>query len=288
MQPIDATTSLQKVYILLGVASLVGVLSGLIYLVFHLDLASGIHEIERHLRSDDSAVQEMASRELVRILESNSKESRRKQGIDDVRLSQKVHSALKNSGKANDAALGNLLLALGYMRYHDAIPDIVALLKVTESGQDVRPQALLSLGMMKTTEVLPFMTDSLKSETSGVRKAACLAIANVGDKGMVQHLEPLLADSALDVKWSVSLALTKLGNSAGQANIRTMLDREFLATHSEWPEESLQQLMIECIQAVADLRVEGFMSDLQRIASSDPNLQVRSAAMRALGVMSNK
>jgi hypothetical protein len=288
VQPAEETTSLQKVYILLGVVLLVGVLSGFIFLVFRLDLASGIHEIEKHLRSDDLTAQELAATGLVQILKSTTAESRRKQGIDDVRLSQKVHSALKNSGRANDLALGNMALALGYMRFHEAIPDIVALLKVTENGSDARQHALLSLGMMKTVEVLPFMTASLKSESAIVRKAACLAIANVGDKSMTKHLEPMLVDSELDVKWSASLALAKLGSNAGQSNIRTMLDREFLSTHSEWSEQSLQQLMIECIHAVADLKVDGFRTDLQKIASSDPNLKVRSAAMTALSVMSNE
>jgi HEAT repeat protein len=256
--------------------------------VFRLDLASGIHEIEKHLTSDDPSVQELAATELVQILKSTTVEGRRKQGIDDDRLSQKVRSVLKNSGKANDEALGNMVMALGYMRFQEAVPDIVNLLKVTEKGSDVRQHALLSLGMMKTTEVLPFMTASLKSESARVRKAACLAIANVGDKSMTQYLEPLLADSELDVKWSASLGLAKLGSSAGQVNIRTMLDREFLTTRSDWSDQSLQDLMIECIQAIAELKVDGFSVHLQKIASNDPNLKVRSAAMSALNLMSKE
>ncbi|MDP7251492.1 MAG: HEAT repeat domain-containing protein [Planctomycetota bacterium] len=288
VEPAEETTSLQKAYILLSVVLLVGALSGIICLIFRIDLATGMHEVEKHLRSDDAVVQELATRELVQILKSTTAESRRKRGIDDVRLSQKVLAALKNSTNANDAALGNLVLALGHMRYHEAIPAIAPLLRVTESGQDVRQHALLSLGMMNTTEVLPLMTDSLKSTTPRVRKAACLAIAIAGDKSMTQHLEPLLTDSEMDVKWSASLALAKLGSSAGQSNIRTMLDREFLATRADWPEQSLQDLMIECIEAVAELKVEGFSGELQKIAKSDPNLKVRSAAMSALSVMNDE
>jgi HEAT repeat protein len=132
------------------------------------------------------------------------------------------------------------------------------------------------------------MTDSLKSQTPRVRKAACLAIAIAGDKSMAQHLEPLLTDSEMDVKWSASLALAKLGSSAGQSNIRIMLDREFLASRADWSEQSLQDLMIECIEAVAELKVEGFSGELQKIAKSDPNLKVRSAAMAASSVMNRE
>jgi HEAT repeat protein len=98
----------------------------------------------------------------------------------------------------------------------------------------------------------------------------------------INPLEVALNDQAGQVRWNAAVALARLGNDAGLAELHRMIDRNYLESTGELDLQQQQDAMLAAIQALAMIGVDSALGELNDIRDNDPDLRVREAARTAL------
>lgn len=285
-KPVDTvreTTLFGKCVRLALAAGLVLAISATLFFLFRVDTLSRVDEMASHLESQDSKLQKLAAYELWKIGEETSPEQRLKAGIDDHRVGLKLLVAYRSSSPKETDTNRFLVLALGYFRCQDAVGDLARdVQRSRETPHELRVDALFSLGLLRNPDAVPCLIAASKDPNPEVRKEAAIALGRIGDKAAIACLEALLPDSEAQVEWSAALALAALGSPAGKKSFGDMLDRQALETRTDMDEQTRAGIMIQAIRAIQSLDLEEFLPTLGKAGKSDPNLQVRSEALRAL------
>ena len=173
-----------------------------------------------------------------------------------------------------------LVLALGKLGDRSAVP---VLLKATrDPDPETRLYSVWALGMLGDPRAVDSVLEASRSEDPGVRKMAAYVAGKLGDPRVVPRLLVLLEDRVPDVRWNAAIALATLGNGAGIAVLRSMVDREALARQAPLSADQAETAMVNALKALAILRDEGTLPLLEKVAREDPNLRVRDAARRAI------
>lgn len=174
-----------------------------------------------------------------------------------------------------------LALVLGRSRDAEALPLLRQAAEPSQSDGETRIYALWSLGAIGDPTARPALEDALADADSGVRKTAAYALGALGDNRAATRLEPLLADPVSDVRWNAALALARLGDGAGAPVLEQMLDRRLLRQVPGITDEQAEEAMIQAAPALAAVTGEAARPRLDRIATEDPSLKVRQAAIAA-------
>jgi vesicle coat complex subunit len=111
---------------------------------------------------------------------------------------------------------------------------------------------------------------------------ASYVLGRLRDPRAVARLRVLLEDSVADVRWNAAIALASLGDRAGVEILRSLLDRQSLARQATLTADQAEIAIVGATKGLALLRDRDSLPLLERVAKSDPNLRVRSAAREAI------
>ena len=159
----------------------------------------------------------------------------------------------------------------------------------------VRFNVLVGLGVAgadlsdeKREEVIAAVLPFLEAEDLGLRLAAAGALQNLPGEASRVGLRGLLGAGELELRGQAAVSLSRLGDEAGAEVLWELVDRTSYDRARETnPEKFRRESHIVAIRqkAIGALVRLGRPADLERlqeIASDDPDLGVREAAMRGL------
>ncbi|MGD8376484.1 MAG: HEAT repeat domain-containing protein [Acidobacteriota bacterium] len=172
-----------------------------------------------------------------------------------------------------------LALALGQ------VADPSTLDALLEALDDPDPQTriytLWAIGAVGDPRAVPALIPVLADPDPGVRKTAAFALGSLRDAAAAPSLAGLLDDPVVDVRWNAALALAQIGDPAGRQVLRSMLDRDQLGAVDGITPAQQSEAMISASRALALIGGPGAQELLERVADSDPDLEVRAAAGEA-------
>jgi HEAT repeat protein len=174
-----------------------------------------------------------------------------------------------------------LALVLGRARDSEALPLLRQAAAASQADAETRIYALWSLGAIGDPAAREALEEALRDGDAGARKTAAYALGALGDRRCAAALAPLVADPVADVRWNAALALARLGDGAGAAVLEQMLDRRLLRQVPGITEEQMEEAMIQAAPALAAVAGEAARPQLDRLATEDPSLKVRQAAIAA-------
>ena len=174
-----------------------------------------------------------------------------------------------------------LALILGYTKDAESVPLLVE--AVGSDDSEMRIYALWALGTIGDPRARPPLLESLADSDPGLRKTAAFALGEMGDPKSAEPLRRLLEDPVADVRWNAALALARLNDTAAIPVLRRMLDRGLVGQVPDIRPEQQEEVMVGAVRALHALDREGSRELLQRLASEDPSLKVRQAAIQAQG-----
>lgn len=181
-----------------------------------------------------------------------------------------------------------LALVLGRARDAEALPLLTQAAGPSQADGETRVYALWSLGAIGDPAARRALEEALADADSGVRKTAAYALGALGDRGATAALQPLLADGVADVRWNAALALARLGDGSGAPVLEQMLDRRLLRQVPGITDEQAEEAMIQAAPALAAVKGEAGREALHRLATEDPSLKVRQAALAALDALDHR
>lgn len=188
----------------------------------------------------------------------------------------------------------SLIGCLGLLRNPRAAEPLMEIVE-KHPDAEVKSAAIESLGALKAVSAAPLLIKLLDHESSAVRKYATFNLAAIaapkkrGEEPVVPeampHLRRKLDDPRPEVQWNAATSLAVfLGDNAGIPVLHRMLDRTHLESvigadgrANDLAVHALQQ----ACQAVAALKDATALDALSKVAESDPEPAVRTAARRA-------
>ena len=180
-------------------------------------------------------------------------------------------------------------MAVALSKFDD--PEVIPALREalqTEEDPSVQIYLIWALGVKKVKKSVDQILPYLKSPDEDLRKMASYILGALEEPKAVAALEPLLSDTARDVRWNAALSLAKLGKGSGYSILIKMLDRHALEQEEALPEEKIEEIMTNAAKGIALLDKPESLEILAKISNSDKNLKVRQAAMEALAYQKQK
>jgi len=158
---------------------------------------------------------------------------------------------------------------LGVMGFDVATPGLIAALD--DDDGKVRLLAAESLGKIGDKRAVEPLLEKLPYEEDGVQRYILGSLGKIGD---ARALEPMMGflenDDVAEVRASAAYGLGELGDAAATDSLVRALGDD-----DQW-------VRLEACGALRKLKATSAASALRRVAESDENEQVRSAAKKAL------
>jgi HEAT repeat protein len=216
-----------------------------------------------------------AAYELSSLLES---------GQADIRsdTASKTLKAFEDARANEDPRVRRYLaLALGRLKDPAAVPALAGAL--SDPDAETRIYAALALGKIGARQATAPLVGALDDEDSGVRKAIVYALGQIQDPESSDALRQALHDSEIDVTWNAAVALARMGDPSGAEVLRAMADREFVERASQSTDPAARStVIITAIQGLVMISDTAGIPAIRKLASSDPDLAVRQAALEGL------
>ena len=204
----------------------------------------------------------------------------------DPDVARRIADALGRPSAQDPQVRTFLLLALGSVGHESSIPVVVEYLD--DPNADVRLNAVASIsniGVPAATAAAAQVAELLGDDDEAVRGYSAYVLGTLENAEAIKPLEVALNDQVGQVRWNAAVALARLGNNAGLAELRRMIDREYLAATGELDLQQQQDAMLAAIQAFAMIGVDSALGKLSDVRDNDPDLRVREAARAALNSM---
>lgn len=173
-----------------------------------------------------------------------------------------------------------LALAMAKSGDPDFIPTLV---KAAANEKDENLGAFVyALGILKANHATDILLTHLKSDDPRLRLVTIMALGNIGDAKALSSIKPFLNDVEPNVQWEAAVALAKNGDATAVDLLVKLLDREYLAKFPEVDNEEQAHVMLTAIRSSANLKNKKIAERLEKISTTDQNMNVRSAAFEAL------
>ncbi len=203
---------------------------------------------------------------------------------DDPVVARRIADALGRPSAEEDPRVRTfLLLALGSVGHESSIPIVVEYLD--DPDADVRLNAVVSIsniGVPAATAAAAQVAARLSDDDEAVRGYSAYVLGTLDNPEAIKPLEVALNDQAGQVRWNAAVALARLGNNAGLAELLRMIDRDYLVATGELDPQQQQDAMLAAIQAFAMIGVDSALGELSDLRDNDPDPRVRDAARSAL------
>ena len=185
--------------------------------------------------------------------------------------------------------LGIALSTLEQGEGTQVLSDLLTLDDEADPDRRVRFYALMNLGLVGDNDAAQAILGYLHHEDEGLRTVAAGALQGVDGAGVREGLISALDDSALEVRLTAALSLSKLNppEESAASVLRSSLDPEvYRAENERNPEkyrraELISEVRVQVVRALGRLGLERdreLLDGLQR----DPDLKVVAAAREAL------
>lgn len=194
-----------------------------------------------------------------------------------------VHDVVRvyQESKDDDPRIRQYLsMVLGKLGDRRATPLLVEALD--DPSVDTRIYAALALGQLRDPAAIPSLIAQLSSDERDVRKTAAYALGAIGDRRAVEPLVRTLADPVADVRFNAAIALARFDDRRGLPVLREMLHRGRLARIEGMRPEQMEATILAAIPAIERVAPDEAKPLLEALATSDPSLQVQSAAKEAV------
>ncbi len=201
-------------------------------------------------------------------------------------VARRIASALGHPSAQAPRVRTFLLLALGSVGHESSIPIVVEYLD--DPNSDVRLNAVVaisSIGVPAAITTAPQVAERLKDDDETVRGYSAYVLGTLENPEAITPLEVALNDPVGQVRWNAAVALARLGNDAGRAELHRMIDRDYLMAIDELDLQQQQDAMIAAIQAFGMIGADSALGELTDVRDNDPDLRVREAARAALNSM---
>ncbi len=229
-----------------------------------------LHEI----RSGSSNRRWQAAFELSKLI-TMGKDARRMEGLVPEMME------LFESATDDDPRVRHYLaLTLGHLEDPAAVPVLIDAL--SDRDATTRLYSAWALGNIGDPRAVTPLLDRVRDDDPGVRKMAIYGLGVLGDTRAIERLLPALQDPQPDVSMNAAIALAQLGDDTGEANLLQMLDREYMNQFGDMNAAQRAQAMESAIKAAALVGGAEIRESLRDLASEDPNLNLREAALEAL------
>jgi HEAT repeat protein len=152
-----------------------------------------ISHLGQVLKDEDSAVRQAAAEALG--------------NIGDSTAIPELSEALRDDDSAVCQAAAQALTWIGDPQ---AIPHLSKILQELSSDEDGYMYALLALGDIGGSQVIPHIIPSLKNSDTMIRMVAAIALGLCGDSQAIPYLNEALRDNDADVRWAAAAALNDL------------------------------------------------------------------------------
>lgn len=192
--------------------------------------------------------------ELVRVFD--------KSASDDQRVRQYLALAMAKSGN------------------RDFIPTLI---KAAANEKDENLGAFIyALGILNADQATDVLLTHLNSDDARLRLVTVMALGNIGGLKALSSIKPLLNDVEPNVQWEAAVSLAKNGDATAVDLLMKLLDRGYLAKFPEVDNEEQAHVMLTVIRSSANLKNKKIAEHLQKLATTDHNMNVRNAAFEAL------
>lgn len=251
-------------------------LSVIVFVLFGLISSEGrtAREYLDEIRGGASNRRWQAAFEMSRILARDTR------ARSDPKLGADIAALLVDPKTEDPQVRRYLLLAL--QEIHDPATAPAVRQALSDPDPEVRLFAARALGEIKAPGSVEALIPVLQSDDAALRKMALFALGRLGDAAAVPEILPRLEDPQEDVRWNAALTLALLGDSHGVPILRQMLDASYLDRVEGITETQKTEARINAVQAAWRLRDPQLREAVDRLSRSDPSLQVRDIALKAL------
>jgi len=200
---------------------------------------------------------------------------------DEMDFNNQMISAYKKS--IHDDAKVRTYLALAMGQTRRAVFGPTLLKGLSDEDRIARLAAIQAIGMIQYEEAVSSLDQlSLNSKIVEQRLAATIALGKIGHLKSIPTLKKLLEDEEPNIRWDSAIALAKMGDQSGNHIITNLMDRSYFDSFPEVDENEKNQAMLVAIYIAAQFPDNQFEDQLAKVATSEPNLAIRDAAIKSL------
>lgn len=201
----------------------------------------------------------------------------------------RILALLKGTTGGDPRVRRDLILSLGHLGEAQGVDALIAAL--AEPDLQSRLYAIWGLGAIGDRRAVPALLPLLEDEDGDVRKMTTYALGALPGPEVAPALRAMLNDPIPDVAWNAALSLARLGDPAGLPLIDRLIDRSYLdgmrnpdstGQPVAMTEARKEEVMISALRALARFGAVDRRSTIETIATSDPSLPVREAALETL------
>jgi HEAT repeat protein len=173
-----------------------------------------------------------------------------------------------------------LALALGRTGHAEfATP----LLEALPAAEDQELEALIyALGMLRQSRAATPLAALLDHPRARVRSITAAALGTIASPDSLPVLRQALGDVEPNVQWGAAIALARMGDNRGALVLAKLLDRDYLSQFPALDRQEQNDLMAAAIEAAGTLKNPDLISEIERLARSDPDMGTRSRALTAV------
>ena len=197
---------------------------------------------------------------------------------EEMDFNNQMISAYNKSIHDNAKVRTYLALAMGQTGRNVFGPTLLS--GLSDEDRFSRLAAIQAIGMIQYHDAAQSLNQlSLNSKIVEERLAATIALGKIGS---IPTLKILLEDEEPNIRWDSAIALAKMGDHSGNHIITNLMNRSYFESFPEVDESEKNQAMLVAIHIAAQYPDNQFEDQLAIVATSEPNLTIRDAAIKSL------
>lgn len=212
--------------------------------------------------------------ELAKIL-ANSKSV-----PNDTRFSAELVSAFKNATHDDNRVRQYLALAMGRTGNKEFVTPLTE--QLANEKEENLPALIYSLGMLKSPDGAIALYPFVNHKSALIRSVTTVALGNIANRGSIPLLRKGLNDSESNVQWGAAIALAGMGDNAGHNILSKMLNREYYKQFPAVDSNEQNNLILAALEVSPQLNDANLNALIKNLSETDQNMNVRSAALKAL------
>ena len=179
-------------------------------------------------------------------------------------------------GHEEEIVAAAAIRALGKTGDATNVQDLLERLDEDEYSDELKAAVILALGSLKAPEAVEKLIEIVRDQDANRiwRMYACDSLGKIGDEKAIPVLRALLAERDSLIRAYAVSGLTQFG-----------LDKETIALLMQGLRDSNWQVRVACAKALAASEATQAIDILKYKAQHDPEMQVRSEAVRALAAI---
>ena len=198
----------------------------------------------------------------------------------DERFDAELIHAFHQSKNDDDRVRQYLALAMARTGKEKFVDPLLSALK-DEKEENVCA-LIYALGSLKAKRAVPLISTFLSHSSAKIRSGAAAALGTIGDPQAISFLKKALNDSEPNVQWGSSISLAMMHDGSGREILLNLLNRQYLSKFPELDPEEQNDLIVLAIEGASQLNDPRLQEAVQKLAQSDPNMNVRKLAMEKI------